>query len=66
MCGWGVDRDFNAALNVLRLGGWVPALVPVELRPIPIVMHYGHGGVVKQEAPDFNRGVAHMFDFLLA
>jgi putative transposase len=48
-----VDRDYNAALNVLRLAGWMPALAPVKLHPIPI--NYGHGGIVKQEAPDFSR-----------
>ena len=55
-CGWTVDRDYNAALNLLRGAGWGPPLVPVELRPLPVAMSYGQGGVMKQEAPPFRAG----------
>ncbi|MFP3298958.1 MAG: transposase [Thermocladium sp.] len=37
-CGWTADRDYNSALNHLRRAGWVPPVVPVELRPLPITM----------------------------
>ena len=55
-CGWTVDRDYNAALNLLRGAGWEPPLEPVELRPLPVAMSYGQGGVMKQEAPPFRAG----------
>ena len=32
-CGWRVDRDYNASLNILRRAGWEPPAAPVELRP---------------------------------
>jgi len=35
--GWRADRDYNS-LNHLRRAGWVPPVVPVELRPLPITM----------------------------
>ena len=50
-CGWTVDRDYNSALNHLRRAGWVPPVVPVELRPLPVALSYGQGGVGKREAP---------------
>jgi len=37
-CGWRVDRDYNSALNHLKHAGWVPPVVPVELRPLPVTM----------------------------
>ncbi|MFP3178023.1 MAG: transposase [Thermocladium sp.] len=43
-CGWTVDRDYNSALNHLRRAGWVPPVVPVELRPLPIVEAMGKAG----------------------
>ena len=52
-CGWVADRDYNASLNILRSAGWEPPLVPVELRPLPVVKSYGQGGAMKQEAPPF-------------
>jgi putative transposase len=55
-CGWAADRDYNAALNLLRNAGWEPPLVPVELRPLPVALHYGQGGAVKQEASPFRAG----------
>jgi len=55
-CGWTVDRDYNAALNLLRDAGWEPPLVPVELRPLPVAMSYGQGGALKQEALPFRTG----------
>jgi len=55
-CGWTVDRDYNAALNLLRSAGWEPPLVPVELRPLPVAMSYGQGGALKQEAPPVRTG----------
>jgi len=55
-CGWVVDRDYNASLNILRRSGWEPSLVPVELRPLPVAKDYGQGGAVKQEASPFMAG----------
>ncbi|MFP3401722.1 MAG: transposase [Nitrososphaeria archaeon] len=55
-CGWRVDRDYNASLNILRRAGWEPPAAPVELRPLPAALGYGQGGVVKQEAPPEGRG----------
>jgi putative transposase len=54
--GWRADRDYNASLNVLRRAGWEPPAAPVELRPLPVALGYGQGGVVKQEAPPEGRG----------
>jgi len=54
-CGWRADRDYNSALNHLRRAGWVPPVVPVELRPLPITMGkagWGSGKPLKD-------GVAH-------
>jgi len=50
-CGWRANRDYNSALNHLRRAGWVPPVVPVELRPLPVALSYGQGGVGKREAP---------------
>ncbi|MFP3137484.1 MAG: transposase [Nitrososphaeria archaeon] len=55
-CGWRVDRDYNASLNVLRRAGWEPPAAPVELRPLPVALGYGQGGAVKQEASPFRAG----------
>jgi putative transposase len=55
-CGWRVDRDYNASLNILRRAGWEPPAAPVELRPLPVALSYGQGGAVKQEAPPFRAG----------
>jgi len=49
-CGWRANRDYNS-LNHLRRAGWVPPVVPVELRPLPVVHNYGQGGAGKREAP---------------
>ena len=52
-CGWTVDRDLNASLVLLKRAGWVPPVVPVELRPIPPLPSLGlrrQGGAVKQES----------------
>ncbi|ADX81931.1 hypothetical protein SiH_0570 [Sulfolobus islandicus HVE10/4] len=35
-CGWTVDRDYNASLNILSRSGSERPLVPVELRPLPL------------------------------
>jgi len=50
-CGWRADRDYNSSLNYLKNAGWVPPVVPVELRPLPVVHNYGQGGAGKREAP---------------
>ncbi len=50
-CGWRVDRDYNASLNVLRRAGWEPPAAPAEPRPLPMADGRGQGGAVKQEAP---------------
>ncbi|AAK42303.1 Second ORF in transposon ISC1316 [Saccharolobus solfataricus P2] len=52
-CGWIADRDYNASLNILKSAGSERSLVPVELRPLPVLWH---GRAVKQEAPSFMRG----------
>ena len=36
-CGWTADRDYNS-LNHLKHAGWEPPVVPVELRPLPVMM----------------------------
>ena len=43
VCGWRADRDYNSALNHLKHAGWVPPVVPVELRPLPVTMQAGRG-----------------------
>ena len=50
-CGWRADRDYNSALNHLKHAGWESPVVPVELRPLPVVHSYGQGGAGKREAP---------------
>ena len=58
-CGFTIDRDLNASLVLLKRAGWVPPVVPVELRPIPPLPSLGlrrQGGAVIQEAPAFRRG----------
>jgi len=50
-CGWRADRDYNSSLNHLKHAGWVPPVVPVELRPLPVALSYGQGGAGKREAP---------------
>ena len=40
-CSWVADRDYNASLNILRNAGWEPPLVPVELRPLPVMGKVG-------------------------
>ena len=37
-CGWRADRDYNSSLNHLRRAGWESPVVPVELRPLPVMM----------------------------
>jgi len=55
-CGWRADRDYNSSLNHLRRAGWVPPVVPVELRPLPVVRSYGQGGARKREASPLGAG----------
>jgi len=43
-CGWRADRDYNSSLNHLKHAGWEPPIVPVELRPLPIVEAMGKAG----------------------
>jgi len=43
-CGWRANRDYNSALNHLKHAGWEPPIVPVELRPLPIVEAMGKAG----------------------
>jgi len=51
-CGWVADRDYNAALNILKRSGSERPLVPVELRPLP----FGQASALKQEAPSVRAG----------
>ncbi len=61
-CGFTLDRDLNACLVLLKRAGWVPPVVPVELRPIPppptlgMVGRGRQGGVLIQEAPPSGAG----------
>ncbi|WP_243680045.1 transposase [Vulcanisaeta souniana] len=51
-CGLVIDRDLNASINILkRGGGWEPAQLPVEPRPIPLVPQGGQGEAMKQKTP---------------
>ncbi len=52
-CGLNIDRDFNASLNIRRLGlekiGWEPSeYTPVEMKPPPTIIG-GHASSLKQE-----------------
>jgi len=61
-CGFTLDRDLNASLVLLKRAGWVPPVVPEELRPIPPLPSLGlrrQGEVMIQEAPAFRRGSSH-------
>ena len=53
-CGWRSDRDYNS-LNHLRRAGWVPPVVPVELRPLPVMM----GKAGRGSGKPLKGGVAH-------
>ena len=56
-CGLTIDRDLNAALNILKRGGWEPARQPVEPRPIPLEhVLQGQGEAMKQETPPSKAG----------
>ena len=55
-CGWRADRDYNSSLNHLKHAGWESPVVPVELRPLPVVHNYGQGGAGKREAPSARTG----------
>jgi len=55
-CGWTADRDYNSALNHLKHAGWEPPVVPVELRPLPVVHNYGQGGAREREASPLRAG----------
>jgi len=55
-CGWTADRDYNSTLNHLKHAGWEPPVVPVELRPLPVVHNYGQGGARKREASPLRAG----------
>jgi len=54
-CGWTADRDYNSALNHLKHAGWVPPVVPVELRPLPVTM----GKAGRGSGKPLKDGVAH-------
>ena len=57
-CGWRADRDYNSSLNHLRRAGWMPPVVPVELRPLPIVEATGKAG--QGSGKPIKDGVAHL------
>jgi len=56
-CGWRADRDYNSSLNHLRRAGWESPVVPVELRPLPIVEAMGKAG--QGSGKPIKGGVAH-------
>ncbi|MFP3312966.1 MAG: hypothetical protein RXO28_00420 [Thermocladium sp.] len=56
--GWRADRDYNSSLNHLRHAGWEPPIVPVELRPLPIVEAMGKAG--QGSGKPLKGGVAHL------
>ena len=55
-CGWRADRDYNSTLNHLSRAGWESPVVPMELRPLPVVHSYGQGGARKREASPLRAG----------
>jgi len=55
-CGWRADRDYNSSLNHLRHAGWEPPAVPVELRPLPVMM----GKAGQGSGKPLKGGVAHL------
>ncbi|MCD6370722.1 MAG: transposase [Thermoplasmata archaeon] len=60
VCGWTVDRDYNASLNILKAGLGRPA-VPVEREPLLQTISYkdvvlGQILSMKQEAPCVSEG----------
>jgi len=54
-CGWTADRDYNSALNHLKHAGWESPVVPVELRPLPVMM----GKAGRGSGKPIKGGVAH-------
>jgi len=54
-CGWRADRDYNS-LNHLKHAGWVPPVVPVELRPLPVTL----GKAGRGSGKPLKDGVAHI------
>jgi len=54
-CGWRADRDYNSALNHLKHAGWESPVVPVELRPLPVMM----GKAGQGSGKPLKDGVAH-------
>ena len=48
-CGLTIDRDANAAINILQRTGWEPPVVPVEIGPLPSIVA-GQAPSMKQEA----------------
>ncbi len=60
VCGWTVDRDYNASLNILKSGLGRP-VVPVEREPLLRAISYrdvvlGQVLSVKQETPCISKG----------
>jgi len=60
-CGWTTDRDYNSALNHLRRAGWVPPVVPVGLRPLPVTL----GKAGQGSGKPIKGGVAHSISGLI-
>jgi putative transposase len=59
-CGWEVDRDYNASLNILDVG-LGRSRTPVEREPLPLVISYrnvieGQVLSMKREAPCVSKG----------
>lgn len=64
ICGLEIDRDYNAALNILKRGmDSLPAgcrkVTPVETVPLPIVYTMRQGQSMNQEAHDLVIGSSH-------
>jgi putative transposase len=61
VCGLEIDRDHNAALNILKMGMQsLPAgcrkVTPVETIPLPVVSTTRHGQSMNQEAHGISQG----------
>ena len=59
-CGFEADRDYNAAVNIIRSGQGLP-VVPSEVLPLPRVIKYtdmnsGHALSMNKETHAFGRG----------